>query len=185
MSDQEKPEVIEPLFKTPSLLDKVPNIFFTKVTDEKSNLEYDHTDFIFIHYSDDKNDKTHLEKIQEIKDYINASALKLLEESKNIYSNIDVLPTFVDSVNLSSGLIIDNITNGIDKYTPFLSEMEEDGKTIKNKPVVLGIKIGITKTNSAVSVPLLIWVTTSHSWKHSEKDDTSYDLINTIELFSE
>lgn len=186
MSDIEQtPEVIEPLFKTPSILDKIPEIRFSKVTNDKSNLEYEHDEHIFVYYKSDSEDQSHLEKVETIKQYISGLAHKLLEESKNIYPVIDALPTFIDNVVNHSNSIIDAVVSGSEKYSPYINDLEEDGITIKNKPVIMTVKIGITKTNPKSPVPMLIWVVTSHSWKANETDPNNFDLINTIELFSE
>lgn len=168
-----------------TLLDKIKDVFFIKTSDDKSNLMYENNSYFHIYYNSDKENVKHKETIDEIKVYIKALAEKLLVESKNIYENIDALPTFVDSVVTSTDTIIDNIQNCDDRYSPFISDLEEDQITIKDKPLVLAIKIGITKTNVVLPTPMLIWVVSSHSWKANEKDPSNFDLINTIELLSE
>lgn len=171
------------LFNVPTIFDKLKDIKFTKVHDDKSNLMYEHNEYIPILYTDDVESRE--DKVKEIKEYINELANKLLDESKNIFTDIDALPTFIDNVNNNSINIINKVTTGNEQYLPFINILEEDGKTIKPKSIILGIKIGITKTSKVFNRPMLIWVVSSHTWQTNEKDSTLIDFTETLELFSE
>ena len=171
------------LFKIPSIFDKLKDIKFTRVDDEKSNLLYEHIEYIPILYTDDK--ELSLSKSDEIKKYINELAEKLLDESKNIFDDIDALPTFIGNVNSHSSSIIDKVTSGNEQYLPFINVLEEDGKTISPKTIILAIKIGITKTTKVLNHPMLIWVVSSHTWEQNADDSGTVNFTETLELFSE
>lgn len=173
----------QPLFEIPTILDKIKDINFSKVQDDNSNLLYEHTEYIPILYTDDK--ELSLTKSNEIKKYIDQLANKLLDESKNIFANIDALPTFIGNVNSHSSAIIDKVINGNDQYLPFINVLEDDGKTISPKTIILAIKIGITKTTKVFNLPMLIWVVSSHTWKENTDDSSKIDFTETLELFSE